>query len=229
MADFTTLRQVVKGRYGLDRSTTADALFTDTILGDLINEAHRWLAREAWLYYEMDRTETLVNGTKRYALDTDVIRVDPTTIRQVVGGTYSTLLPRNEAALRYDVGPLESVSTGTATGFWLNQGELTNDETVVISLHPTPNAAGTLLYSAWVYPADLSADGDRPKLQASEHDRLVIVTCWKMSEVELSRGRENAPVAYWQPLAQRAAAELAATRKKPTGLRVDGVPSRVAA
>lgn len=223
------IRQVVKGRYGLDRSTTADALFTDAVLNDLINEAHRTLARKAWLYKDTDRNETLVGGTKRYALDTDVIRIDPTTMRIVVSGTYTTLLHRNEGSLRFDAGPLESVSSGTPAYWWWEQGELTNDEQVVVQLHPTPSAAGTLYYSAWVYPADLSADADRPKFSALEHDRLVPVTCWKMAEVERSRGRDDAPVEYWAQAAAQAIDELAGIRQRPTLQRRDQVPTRASA
>lgn len=204
----TEIRQIAKGRYGLARTATEDALFTDTVLTDLVNEAHRWLAREAWLYYESDRTETLVNAQRRYALDSDVIRLDPATVRINFGGSYAVLAHRLQGSLMQQYGALESTADGTPVAFFLAGGELTNDEGTVVTLYPAPNGAGTLLYAAWVYPAALANDSDRPPFQASEHDRLIPAVCWKMAELDRSRGRAEAPVEYWAQMAVQAKDEL---------------------
>lgn len=65
-----------------------------------------------------------------------------------------------------------------------------------------------LIYGAWVYPATLSADSDRPPLPVSEHDRLIPAICWGMAQLDRTRGRADAPVEMWEKAAYAEAMEL---------------------
>lgn len=309
--DLSMLRQVAKGRYGLDRSTGEDSLFTNPVLKDLINEKHRWFASVALCYYRPDFYQPLVVGQSAYSGEATVIEIDPKTVVLQYGVSAFTPLPlRLYPSLVSERGALQTLASGTPTAFWMRAGGSGDgaDQSRVIELCPAPAAstpatttisdsdgieasdvtfgvtsvaslgrgclieveseqmlvtavnaatspptvsvvrgyAGTtavdhdngsavtwnlhnLIYGAWHYPVDLEADDDRPALDASEHDRLIPAICWGMAELEQSRGRADAPVAYWQAQAQDKALELfeiirRGTREAPRTAQVGASP-----
>jgi hypothetical protein len=67
-------------------------------------------------------------------------------------------------------------------------------EAFQIQFVPAPGASGTVLYGAWVYPPDLSADGDTPAMPAAEHDRLINGACYRLALQDQARGTADAPV-----------------------------------
>jgi len=288
--DLSTLRQVAKGRYGLDRSTGEDSLFTNPVLNDLINEKHRWFAGVSMCYYLPDLYTPLVVGQSAYAGNARVIEIDPkTVILQTAASTFAPLPLRLYPSLVSERGALQALANGTPSAYWMRAGS-ENDQSRIIELSPAPststagagttitealnatetvltvasatginrgmvlvidsekmlvisvasllvtvqrghsattaaahldNAAVTwnlhnLIYGAWVYPSELSADTDRPPLDASEHDRLIPAICWGMAELDRSRGRQDAPVEYWQGQAADKALELFETIRRGT-------------
>lgn len=235
--DLSMLRQVAKGRYGLDRSTGEDSLFTNPVLNDLINEKHRWFASVALCYYKHNFSTALVSGQSGYAGDPSVIEIDPKTVRvQSATNTYAPLPLRLYSSLVSEWGALEGKATGLPTCFWMRAGGSgdTNDQSRVIEVYPVPGASQVgasfkLWYGGWHYPVDLAADTDRPLLPAHEHDRLIPAICWGMAELERSRGRGDAPVEYWQAQAQDKALELfeiirRGTREAPRTAQVGASP-----
>jgi hypothetical protein len=309
--DLSTLRQVAKGRYGLDRSTGEDSLFTNPVLNDLINEKHRWFASVALCYYRADFYQPLTVGQSAYAGDATVIEIDPKTVLLQYGANSFTPLPlRLYPSLVSERGALQVLAASVPSAFWMRAGGSGDgaDKSRVIELSPAPAAstpgsttisdtggisaadttfgvtsaanlgrgclitidnekmlvmaadtvptpdtvtvvrgyAGTtaaahtdgtavtwnlhnLIYGAWHYPADLSADTDRPALDTSEHDRLIPAICWGMAELERSRGRGDAPVEYWQAQAADKALELfeiirRGTREAPRTAQVGAAP-----
>src|SRR5687768_13185899 len=91
--DLATLRSIAKGRYGLERGSSEDALFTNPVLNDIINEKHRWFASVALCYYEHSKSELLVIDQTAYPADADVIEIDTKTVRLLYGAATYTLLP----------------------------------------------------------------------------------------------------------------------------------------
>lgn len=301
--DLSMLRQVAKGRYGLDRSSGEDSLFTNPVLNDLINEKHRWFASVALCYYLPDIYAPLVVGQSGYAGNARVIEIDPKTVLlQTAANAFAPLPLRLYPSLVSERGALQALANGTPSAFWMRAGA-ESDQSRIIELSPAPNTstagAGTtiteplsatdtvitvnaatginrgtvltidsekmlvisvstlqvtvqrghsataatphvdnatvswnlhnLVYGAWVYPPELSADTDRPALDASEHDRLIPAICWGMAELERSRGRQDAPVEYWQAQAADKALELfevirRGTREAPRTAQVGASP-----
>jgi len=288
--DLSTLRIVAKGRYGLDRSTGEDSLFTNPVLNDLINEKHRWFAGVSMCYYLPDLYTPLVVGQSAYAGNARVIEIDPkTVVLQTAASAFAPLPLRLYPSLVSERGALQALANGTPSAYWMRAGS-ENDQSRIIELSPAPSTstagAGTtitealnatetvltvasatginrgmvlvidsekmlvisvasllvtvqrghsattaathldnatvtwnlhnLIYGAWVYPAELTADSDRPALDASEHDRLIPAICWGMAELDRSRGRQDAPVEYWQGQAADKALELFETIRRGT-------------
>jgi hypothetical protein len=137
--DLSMLRQVAKGRYGLDRSSGEDSLFTNPVLNDLINEKHRWFASVALCYYRPDYYTPFVVGQSAYAADAAVIEIDPKTVRiQTAAGTFARLPLRLYPSLLDERGILEALPTSTPTAFWMRAGG-ENDRSRIIELVPAPN------------------------------------------------------------------------------------------
>lgn len=196
--DLTTLRQVAKGQYGLEKSATADALFTDSVLTDMVNAAHMEFAAVTRCYYAETLTFNTVIGQVSYALSPAVIEVDLATVRANLG-PYKKLAYKLRRSLVEANGPPETWVNGSPTNFFVRPGAAAG-QAKMMDLYPPPLNIVAVNYDAWVYPAVLTADGDTPVLEASEHYRLIPWVCWKMACLEASRGRADAPVALWTGL-----------------------------
>lgn len=203
------LRHQALARFGIQSWDAEHPVLTWGVVRNAINQAHRWFAARTLCYYEHDRSEALAQGTARYALDADVIRIDPNSVRVNVGGSYTQLVPRVLGSLLVQYGALEGVAQATPTFFVAEMGGEANDETAALRLVPTPSAVATLYYGAWVYPAELSAETDRPRLADAEQHRLLAPICWKLAEA-LSQAGETADPAYWLQLAEQEVAEFSA-------------------
>lgn len=150
--NLSMLRQVAKGRYGLDRSTGEDSLFTNPVLNDLINEKHRWFASVALCYYLPDIYTPLVVGQSSYAGNARVIEIDPKTLLlQTAAATFAPLPLRLYPSLVSERGALQALANGTPTAFWMRAGS-DADQSRIIELSPAPSTstagAGTTLAAA---------------------------------------------------------------------------------
>lgn len=200
------LRLHALGRFGLHGWEGEHGVLNWPVTRRAINDAHRWFAARTLCYYDANRSESVSAGTARYALDSDVIRVDPATLRISVSGSYTQLVPRLRSSLLVQYGALEGVAGGTPQYVVLEAGGETNDETAVVQLVPTPNATATLYYGGWIYPAEL-AETDRPLLPEAEQARLLTAICWRFAELLEGAGQESG-AADWLAKAEREAEEF---------------------
>ncbi|MGV3720082.1 MAG: hypothetical protein ACO1SX_04150 [Actinomycetota bacterium] len=214
--NLTTLIQTAKGQYGLAREATEDGLFTDAVMKDAVNGAHKEFAAVARCYYGTI-TRDLTVDTVLHALDDAVIEPDIYTFRTRTGaaGAWTTLTFKQKRTLTKDHGAPESWVAGSPTHFFLNPGSSTGNAKQ-LGIYPAPNTtyintgASNLKYDAWVYPPDLTLTTDSPVLSEHEHWRLIPWLCHRMALIELSRGRPGAGelVQGWYALALDVAEEL---------------------
>lgn len=206
------IRQLSRGTYGLEWSVSEDSLYTNPLLNKLINKAHHWFAGITRCYYNDAISQALTTNTASYALDPTVIEPDVRTFRLAITGVFTRLRCRLPHSLMEERGALESVAAATPTDFYIRAGTV-NAAAKKVELVPKPNAAagtgnGTLWYGAWVYPAELAADGDLVPLADPDVYRLVSAINWQLSEFDASRGRPDAPVKMWSSRALAEAVEL---------------------
>lgn len=219
----SVMRQTVKGFYGAERSTTADGLFTDAILNDVLNRGHHWFAERSRCYYAEFTTNLPLGttgasgpGTSVVTLDTTLIELDLETVEFAAAGlatwTGIPFKPKKELRNAQAARSLRNVSLGTPTNFFIRPGAADNAGRV-LELHPGANAAVTngFKYSGWVYPPDMSADADVPELQPAEHWKILAAGCWQLALLERSRGRQDAPVTEWYNVANYEALTLRET------------------
>ena len=175
-----------------------------------INDAYRWFAARTLCHYDHDRSEAVTTPTARYALDADVIRLKVDAVRFLLtaGGTYTQLEQRRLGSLIVQYGALEGASTGTPAAYHAEMGGEANDAPAVIRLVPAPSGNGTLYYGCYYYPAELTAETDRPQLSEAEQHRLIAPICWKLAEAARGAGNEIADPARWEAQAEREAAEF---------------------
>jgi hypothetical protein len=198
------VRQLARGLYGLEYSTTEDQLYQNPFLNKLVNKAHHWFAGVTRCYYDDAQAITLIATQQSYALANTVIEPDIRTFRVLISTTYTRLKCRYFHSLLEQYGALESVAAvATPTDFYIRAGTA-NAAVKKIEIVPKPSGIGTVYFGAWIYPAELSADSDTLPLADPDIYRLVSAICWQMAEFDASRGRPDAPVALW---AQRAMAE----------------------
>jgi hypothetical protein len=210
------LRQLARGQYGLEYSITEDQLFIDSFLNKLINKAHHQFAAMSECYYNpsvalLAQSAPAANVPAVYTLGTTVIRADERTFQWKLSAgaasTWARLPHRHHYSLLEQHGPFEALLQGTPTGFYLHAGAADGAGRRV-TLVPSPSASFDLMFSAWVYPAEMTVDGDMPELQDAEVYRLVSWICWEMAQFERSRGRTDAPVEMFAEKAIREAVEL---------------------
>jgi hypothetical protein len=139
--DLTTLIQTAKGQYGLAREATEDGLFTDAVMMDAVNGAHKEFAAVARCYYG-SLAGTLAVGQTTYALDATVIEPDIYTFRSRAGaaGAWTVLTFRQKRTLVKDHGAPEGWASGSPTHFFLNPGN-TAGNAKLVNVYPLPSAA----------------------------------------------------------------------------------------
>lgn len=226
-----TLAELRRGallRYGLNPYEGEDAVLLLPLVNDLVNEAHRWAAREAKLY----RRTFTVNlpaasaGVSTVSLNESIIEVDQTYrgVHALDGSTWRELAYRPEAELVDLYGPLPNAGTGTPHSYFFTTGYQDSLQRQLI-VYPGPAAEVTngLQYPAWVYPDAMTAETDRPELPVGEHDLLLPIICWKIAEVLANRG-EAAPVAWWLQAAEEAKTDL---KQRMERFRRGGGPRRI--
>jgi len=211
--------QIAKGQYGLDKSATEDALFTNSVMTDMVNNAHKEFAAVARCYYATFASVTVTavtTGTGILALDPTVIEFDIYTFDLKSGaGAWTQLTLRHLRSLRKDLGPLQAIAAGTPAFFFIHPGASASNAKVV-EMQPGPSnaflggaSAAAGQYNAWVYPPDLTNLTDTPVLEVHEHWRLIPWICWQMALLENSRGRSSPEVVQlWYDRALTAALEL---------------------
>lgn len=205
------LRQGALLRFGKNPYEGEDPVLIRPLLTDLINEAHRWLAVEARLYRQTFTTNLVISsgGISTVSLDETVYLIDDASVRVLNGSTWEKPEQVPESVVTDYFGPFDAVETVTVpTYYWMATGSADSAQRQLV-FYPGATAAisNGLKYSAWTYPAAMTAETDRPEFPASEHDLLLPVICWKMAEVLLSQG-EQTPLAYWQGAANVAALDL---------------------
>lgn len=142
--------------------------------------------------------------TTTEALDTTETGVDVTSTTGINKGMQITIESEKMLVLAVTAG---TPPAGTLTV--IRGHNLTTPAT-----HASPSNVSwnlhNLIYGAWLYPATLSADSDRPPLPVSEHDRLIPAICWGMAQLDKSRGRSDAGelAAMWEKMAYAEAMEL---------------------
>jgi hypothetical protein len=223
MATLVALRRRALQRYGILGSGAEDRKWTNPVMADAINEAHRWLAKESRLYWD-ERQANVVAGTSSIALGTDVFEVENDTLRIQNSGTWQPLRFVALKELQQRCGPLDEVAAADPWAYYLRTGD-TSGAHVILKLFPKPqtSVSAGLRYACFIAPPDLEDDDDEPAMQAAWQDYLLPVTCWKMAELEMAQGRPDAPIGYWLPRAEKAAEEL---KSLVTRLRNPG-PRRV--
>lgn len=178
------------------------------LIHNAINDAHRWFAARTLCYYDNDRSEAVTSSSARYALDSDVIKIDPAAVRILNTATYTAPIPRTLASLTVEYGALEAATgVATPTYYVTEMGGEANDVPVAIRLVPISTGNLTLLYGCWYYPAEMTAETDRPQLPEAEHHRLLAPICWKLAEA-LNGAGVAADVAMWAAHAEREAGEF---------------------
>jgi hypothetical protein len=206
MSTVAELIQIAKGQYGLERSATEDDLFTDEVMTDFFNAAHKTFAALGRPYLgQVDLS--LTEDTILYALPEKVIEVDVYTVRVRTGtggadgaGAWTELPFTYRRSLIQKHGAPESWASGTPESFFLMPGSTVN-ETKRIGIYKPPDStylgspAGTLnlRLDAWIYPEELTT-ADTPIFPEHEHYRLIPGICRRMAELHRSRGNLNAPV-----------------------------------
>src|SRR4051794_33396793 len=135
--DLTTIRQTAKGAYGLDKSATADALFTDSVLTDLVNAAHMDFAAMVRCYWSTFTTN-LTSGTNLYALDPTVIELDIYTVRANLTPWTQLKLKQLKELINAN-GPPEAWTSAPPASFHMHPGAVAG-QAKVIELYPIPNA-----------------------------------------------------------------------------------------
>lgn len=206
--DLTALRATALRRYGRETAST-DSFFTNATLTDAINQSHRAIAAETGCYESDNLALALVNGTAEYPLDATVIRPKKNSFRLNYNNLgYVAIHSREYPSLLAELGPFEALANALPTAYILRGQSAA--EVTQIRFVPTPGAAGTVHYAAWVYPPTLSADGDTPALPLAEHDRILSGVLRRMAEMDRGRGRGDAPVADYAALE---AADILALKK----------------
>lgn len=229
------VRQIARGQYGLEYSTSEDLLYTNPLLDAQINAAYSWLVGVARPLYNADLTVSITvpgAGVRAvYTLDPKVIEPDLPTFWtfNAVGSVYKALAHRyyRSCMVSY-AGPNEAVTAGTPTAYSLDGGNA-NAALKKVTLWPRPVAALTLHYGAWVYPAKLVNDTDVLEMEDADVYRLIPAVCWKMAEFDLSRGRGDAPAGVWADRAWKEAMEFQrlmrfGVREAPRGGEVGATP-----
>jgi hypothetical protein len=209
--------KTIKGRYGREYSTDEDALFTDDLLTQMYNEAHRKVAEIARCY---QRTSVYTiplgsAGVSTVSLACDVIDVDRRRVRWYNATTEQwiplTWAPEHELYDRYgDV--LDNATLGDPLYFWFQVGDASDAQRQMV-LYPGRSASVTdgLRVREDIYPALMTQDTHAPAVQPAEIMlHLPHAVMWRMAELERARGRPDAPVEYLEAQTMRDAYELKA-------------------
>lgn len=208
----TQVRQIARGMYGLEYSSTEDQLYSDPFLNKLVNKAHHWFAGVTGCYWNDALSQALTTSQASYALSGLVIEPNVRSFRLKVSTTYTRLPVRAYESLLEQYGALEGIAAGTPLYVYLRPGTA-NAAVQKFELYPPPNAAngtanGTVYYAATVYPSELTSDSDTFPLDDPNLYRLIPAICWEMANFDASRGRPDAPVNLWAQKALAEAVEL---------------------
>jgi len=137
--NLTTLIQTAKGQYGLAREATEDGLFTDAVMKDAVNGAHKEFAAVGRCYYGT-LSSALVVGQVPYALDATVIEPDVYSFRSRAGagGEWTVLTFKQKRTLIKDHGAAEGWVNGSPANFFLNPGS-TAGNAKLVNAYPPPS------------------------------------------------------------------------------------------
>jgi hypothetical protein len=220
------LRKACRGQYLGVYDDAEDAVFTNDLLNHWLNDGHRELAFTAELYRATKELDVNVgtDGVSWAGLPADVIRVVPDSVRFYDGSTWHALEYCDEATLLAGNAPLDGQSNSAARYYYLRAGaELGRQRMIVLSPGSATAYAGGLRVGCIIYPALLTDDSDTPAFQPAEHQWLVRQVTAKMAEMDANRGRDNAPVALQNALAQDAETKLRQAQeqgRRPGPMRV---------
>lgn len=153
--NLSQLRQSVLSRMGL---TSADALFTSTVLTELVNEAvHAIETENDWPWLEAITTHSTTAGTQTLTVPTDWLRTRNLWITDngpLTNTGFTDLRARFEASVQGQPA-MYSVTADT------------------IYLGPTPDAVYTVNHHYIKREPDLTSDTDSPLMPASFHPAIV--------------------------------------------------------
>ena len=211
MANLAALRQICRARYGGSRWNDEDALWNQVVLNDCVNEAHRDLAQRL-LVYRQTQTYNITASDGIVELDCNVIEILPNTVEISLSSHWRRLTHVPEERLLYGYGSFREITDTDPWAYWLQAGD-TFEQHRLLRLFPEPQTtvSSGLKLDAFIYPADMTADTHTPALQPAEHRHLIPLVCLRMAELDLSRGRQDAPVAYWRQQAEEALTTLKRT------------------
>lgn len=200
-----TLRRRAVRRYGLAPGAE-DPLLNDPLYLDRVNE----LLQEAAETTRAFRESFTYNLASPTVLSNRILQVIEGTVRADLDGSgqYLTDLDRgDEQELRRVFGPLETVAASSPMFWHITRGDLADGE-LNLQLTPRPSQTVTngLQLQAYVYPLPIVNLSDTMPLQVGEERHLLPGLCYALAQTEASRGRRDAPLAYWQAEWDRALA-----------------------
>jgi len=228
-----TMRQRVRGFYGLTYSASEDPLYVDSFLNLLIDRVYQEFIGIVRPLEHNALSIAVTSGTAAYDLDGNsqsqvVLEPKITTFRYQLSSTYTRLAHQSFESLLETRGPLESVTSATPTQFYLQGGNTTTPSAKKkVVLVPTPNANATLHFGAWIYGAALTSDSDNLQLADPDCYRLISGCCFELARFDLARGRPGAAelAQFWwqakvQDLSEMHRIVRNMTREFPTGPQV---------
>lgn len=152
-------------RRKLAEQDASTSFWSDADLNDFINRSHEQVVSEAELM-QCDSETTSVASHSQYSSPIDVLRI----LRVYYEGREKPLEPKTLAEMDLDDPgwPLSVCASGETPTNWVPRGNL-------IHLYPAPYESGKKI-TIWAIqaPADLSADGDTPKIAKSYHEAIAI-------------------------------------------------------
>lgn len=186
-------------RYGI-KPGAEDSVLNDLLLLDRVNELLQEVAESARAF-RLEFTLDLPTSNPT-ALDSRVLQIVERTMRADTDGDgqFETELEWvDEQRLRREWGASENVPAGVP-GYYYTQRGGAAGSMLGLCLAPVPVTARTngLKFSAYVYPSPIAAASDTLPLQLGEERFLLPGICYCLAYVEASRGRRDAPVAFWQ-------------------------------
>jgi hypothetical protein len=221
------LRMACRGQYLGIFDNNEDAVFTNALLNQWLNDAHCELAYTAKLYRA---TKTLnvslgANGYSWAGLPADVIEVIPNTVRWTDGGQWYELEYRDEQSLLAGSAPLDGLTNATPRYYFLRAGAEAGQQRAIYLAPGSRTAyANSLRVGCWIYPDPMTDDGENtPAFQPAEHQWLVRQVTLKMAEMDANRGRGNATLELQRLLASDAETKMREAQqqgRRPGPMRV---------
>lgn len=194
-----TIRRRAGARYGL-AAGAEDALLNEPLFLARVNELLQEVAENARAFRQEFTIDLPTSNPT--ALDSRVLDLIEQTMRADTDGdgVYETEIGwADEQRLRREWGVVENLPAGTPCCYFTQRGSVAGAMLGLVLL-PVPSTARTngLKFSAYVYPAAITQASDALPLQLGEERFLIPGICYCLAQVEASRGRRDAPLAFWQ-------------------------------